>query len=120
MNLHLGRLKIDTGEITESNEYYYSDLIPITGGSGYWFIDLTRSDVNSYYIGISFFAQDGTTNTGYIRQYSTYRSYSATISSNSRYFRIALKVSELSTASALYTVEKIFVGRSYNDYQLNV
>ena len=108
---HLGMLKIDTGAITESEEYCYSDLIPITSGTGQWFIDLARNNVDagSYYIGISFFAEDRTTNVGYIRQYQAYRSYSASISSTAKFFRVANKLSNMSFASVASLIDNIFV-----------
>lgn len=121
LQFHLGQLKIDTGVITESNEYCYSDLVPINSGSGRWFLDLARSDLSSYYIGISFFAEDGTTQVGYIRQYESYRSYSASIPNTAKFFRIAAKVSDMSFASALFLPENIFIfNPTANSFKTNL
>lgn len=109
LQFNLGRLTINTGAIAESNEYCYSDLIPINQGPGRWFLDLARSDLESFYIGISFFAQDGETNVGYIRQYESYRSYQNASGGNAKYFRIANKVSNLSFASAAFLAEGVYV-----------
>lgn len=123
LQFHLGRLTINTGEIAESSMYCYSDLIPISQGPGWWFLDLARSnqDVQSYYIGISFFAQDGETNVGYIRQYENYRSYQNTSGANAKYFRIANNVSNMSFASAAFLGDGVYVApQSGNVYQNNL
>lgn len=109
LQYHLGRLKIDTGAIDESNEYCYSDLVPITTGNGQWFVDLARTDVSSYYIGISLYEEDGTTHTGYVRQFSAYRSYASSGYSNARYLRIANKVSNMTFANLSYLKDSIFI-----------
>ena len=120
LQFHLGRLTINTGEIVESSEYCYSDLIPVSSGNGRWFIDLARSDVSSFYIGIVFYADDGETNNGYIRQYENYRSYASTAGAACKYFRIANKVSNLSFANAAFLLDNIFVvPQTANVYQTN-
>lgn len=112
IEFHLGRLKIDTGVITENNNYCYSDLIPINSPLGYWFIDISRSDLSSFYTGICFYGADGVTHKGYIRQYETYRSYNNSSGSGAKYFRIANLVSNLSFASVVYCAENIHVVNS--------
>ena len=120
LQFHLGRLKIDTGDIEESSEYCYSDLIPISSGNGQWFIDLTRSELSSYYIGICFIGQDGETHIGYIRQYQNYRSYASSGNTNAKYFRIADKMSNLSFANVAFLNDRIFiVPQASNVYQMN-
>ncbi len=112
LTFHLGRLQIDTGEITESEVYCYSDLVPITKGTGQWFIDLARDDYSSYYVGVAFYAEDRTTHVGYIRQYTGYRSYAASIAATAKFFRIANKVSNLSFATLISLIDNIFVTNS--------
>jgi len=121
LQLHLGRLTINTGAIAESSEYCYSDLIPISSGNGRWFIDLARSDVESFYIGIAFYENNEATNTnGYIRQYENYRSYASSAGSACKYFRIATKVSNLSFANAAFLTDGVFVvPQSGTVYQIN-
>ena len=106
---HLGQLKIDTGVITANNNYCYSDLIPLNNPIGYWFIDVARSDMSSFYMGICFFGDDGVTHKGYIRQYEQYRSYQNTSGLGAKYFRIATLVSNLSFASVVYCAENIHI-----------
>lgn len=120
LQFNFGRLTINTGAFAESNEYCYSDLIPINQGPGRWFLDLARSDLESFYIGISFFAQDGETNVGYIRQYESYRNYQNGSGGNAKYFRIANKVSNLSFASASFLTEGVYVApQSGTIYRIN-
>lgn len=114
LNFNLGRLKIDTGEIVENSDYCYSDLVPITSGAGRWFIDLARSDLSSYYIGISLFGEDGITNVGYIRQYESYRSYASTYST-AKFFRIANKVANMDFANVSYVSESLFITNSVSN-----
>lgn len=109
ITFHAGMLKVDTGVITESAEYCYSDLIPITSGTGQWFLDLDRTNSGSYYIGAAFYAEDRTTNVGYIRQYTNYRSYNASIAATAKFFRIATKFENLSFASIISLIDNIFV-----------
>ena len=116
---HLGRLKIDTGEITASEEYCYSDLIPITTETGQWFLDLSRSDLSSYYIGLAFYAEDRVTHLGYIRQYTAYRSYYETGASGAKFFRIANKLSNMSFASLISLIDNIFVINSNATIMIN-
>ena len=98
LNFHSGRLEIDTGAISEDDEYCYSDLVPIDSGSGWWYLDLSRSELSSYYTGVCLYAEDGVTLVDYIRQYVTYRSYNND-SFNAKFFRIANKKSNMSFAS---------------------
>ena len=110
LNFYPGRLTINTGVIDESDEYCYSDLIPITTGSGRWFIDLSRSDLMSYYIGVCFYGDDGVTQAGYIRQYETYRSFATTYGTSTKFFRIANKITNLAYANLTYVTDDIHVG----------
>lgn len=109
LQLHYGRLDIKTGEIVESAEYCYSDLVPISSGTGYWFLDLDRQDVGGYYIGLRFLAQDGATMVDYMRQYETYRKYYETLP-DAKYFRLCAKVSSLSYAKLVFTTDNILIG----------
>ena len=109
LQFHLGRLTINTGEIDESDEYCYSDLIPVTTGNGQWFIDLSRIELASYYIGICFYESDGETQTGYIRQYQAYRSYQSSGIGAARYMRLATKVSYLSFAAVAFITDNIYI-----------
>lgn len=95
--VHRGRLAINTGVITADNNYCYTDLIPIENAAGTWYLDIARSDFSSYYIGISFFAQNGTSQAGYIRQYEMYRRYTQGPVPSAKFFRIAARVSDLQT-----------------------
>ena len=109
IQFHLGRLTINTGEIVESSEYCYSDLIPISTGNGRWFLDLARSDMSSYYIGISMYESDEQTYAGYIRQYEAYRSYQSSGIGTARYMRLATKVANLSFAAAAFVTDNIYI-----------
>ena len=109
---HYGKLTINTGAIVEDSNYCYSDLIPITTGTGRWFLDIARSDVSSYNIGISFFDQEGTTSVGYIRQYEQYRSYASSGMDAAKYFRIAAKVSDLSFLNVAFLTDNIFIANN--------
>ena len=109
LQFHLGRLTINTGEIVESNEYCYSDLIPVSTGTGQWFIDLSRIELSSYYIGICFYESDGQTQTGYIRQYQAFRSYTSNGIDAARYMRLATKVSYLSFAAVAFANDNLYL-----------
>lgn len=109
VQFHLGRLSINSGVIDESSEYCYSDLIPISTGNGQWFLDLARSDMNSYYIGICLYESDGETRTGYFRQSSSYRSYSSAAMPSARYFRIANKVSNMPFSFVGFITDNIYI-----------
>lgn len=118
---HLGRLTVNTGEIAESDEYCYSDLIPVTTGNGQWFLDLARSDTGSYYIGICLYESDGLTYTGYVRQYTTYRSYLSSGIPDARYMRLATKVANLSFAAVAFVTDNIYVtGTQSNISKINL
>lgn len=106
---HLGRLTVNTGEIVESDEYCYSDLIPVTTGNGQWFLDLARSDTSSYYIGICLYGSDGETYAGYVRQYTAYRSYQSSGIGSARYMRLATKVANLSFAGVAFIPDNIYI-----------
>lgn len=112
---NLGRLTINTGEIAESDEYCYSDLIPVTTGNGRWFLDLARTDMSSYYIGVCLYDSDGTTYAGYVRQYAAYRSYQSSDIGNARYMRLATKVENLSFAAAAFITDNIYITSAQSD-----
>ena len=101
LNIHSGRLDIRDGAIEENESYYYTDFINISNYRGYWFIDIARSDVNSYYTGICFYNNEDTA-IEYIRQYSPYRDYSNTNSSSPTKFRITGRVNELQNLSVIH------------------
>lgn len=109
VEFHLGRLTINTGAIDSSEEYCYSDLIPITTGNGRWFLDLARSDMNSYYIGICMYGSDGQTYAGYVRQYEAYRSYQSSGIGSARYMRLATKVANLTFAAAAFVTDNLYI-----------
>lgn len=106
---HLGRLTVNTGEIVESNEYCYSDLIPITTGNGRWLLDLARTDMDSYYIGVCIYKSDGQTYTGYLRQYQSYRVYQSSGIGEGRYMRLANKVANLPFAALAFFTDNIYI-----------
>lgn len=115
LQFHLGRLTVNTGEIAESDEYCYSDLIPVTTGNGRWFLDLARTDMSSYYIGVCLYGSDGTTYNGYVRQYEAYRSYQSSGIGNARYMRLATKVENLSFAAAAFITDNIYITSAQSD-----
>ena len=109
LQFHRGRLTVNTGEIAESDEYCYSDLIPITTGNGQWFLDLARTDMGSYYLGVCMYESDGQTYAGYVRQYQAYRSYQSSGIGTARYMRIATKVENLSFAALAFVTDNIYI-----------
>lgn len=109
VEFHLGRLAINTGEIVNSDVYCYSDLIPISSGNATWYIDLTRDDQNSYYMGICIYESDGQTYAGYIRQYTSYRVYTSSGIGSGRYMRLATKVANLSFAAVGNITDNLYI-----------
>ena len=114
LSFHAGKLTINTGAIdTTDTVYCYSDLVPITTGTGRWFIDLTRSSqfTSSYFVGICLYADDGETVLSYIRQYETYRSYdnTSTAAVNARYCRVAARIADLTFANAAHLPSNVHI-----------
>lgn len=111
LHYNVGKLAINTGQITEDADFCYSDLIPITSPIGRWYLDLARQtqDLSSYNIGLCFYAEDGVTQLGYIRQYEAYRSYQNTSGSGAKYCRIANKSANMSYACVVSLIDNIHI-----------
>ena len=114
LQFHYGRLEINTGAISESSEYCYSDMVEITTGSGYWLVDLDKTDLTGLYIGLCFYTSDGVTIADYMRQYEVFRKYKQTLPTG-RYFRIALKVNQLQYAKVIFDTDNIIIAGSSSD-----
>lgn len=106
LNIYSGRLDIRDGTIEENGNYYYTDFINISNYRGYWFVDISRSDVSGYYVGICFYDGEDTP-VDYVRQYSAYRVYNNTNNYNPTKFRITGKVNDLQNLNVIHLPSKI-------------
>lgn len=120
LNIYSGLFDIRDGTVTENADYYYTDFVDISNYRGNWFIDISRTSLNTYNIGCCFYDDNGNA-VDYVRQYSAYRVYSNTNNFNPVKFRIAGKMSEIANLSVIHipSFTRVF-GSLGNNFVANI